>query len=154
MILLPLLLFSLVLGELSKIQILKPLATDSWSQGASVWVMWDLKSVGDDGPDRIDLDLCAGPGDGVMLENISFGVPIGELAAEWTVKQNLPPGNDYFVKVSSPGTRGFKFVSERFTIARNNTKGQGNSATGSYQGSSQLNALVTLLVILLGLNSL
>lgn len=142
-----------VIGETNKVQLLKPVATDVWSQGASVWVMWDLKSVGDEGPDKIDLDLYVGPGEGALMENISFGVPIGELAAEWVVKRNLPPGNDFFVKVTSPDVKGFKAVSDRFTITKNNTKGQGNSA-GSLKssGNSQLTLFVTLLVVLLGVN--
>ena len=147
-------LVGLIKGETNKIQILKPVATDAWSQGASVWVMWDLKSVGDEGPDKIDLDLYVGPGEGALLENISFGVPVGELAAEWTVKRDLPPGNDYFVKVTSPEVKGFKAVSDRFMIARNSTKGQGNGAMSVKRpaGDAGLTVLVTLLVILLGVN--
>jgi hypothetical protein len=150
--------FSLVLilclgfvrAEGSKIEILKPKAGDIWKKGSSVWVMW--KEGEDGGPDKIDLDLYFGPGDGAIMENISFGVPMDTGSAEWTVKKDLPPGGDYFVKITSPTVKGFKVVSERFTIGRNSTKGQGNAAVSNTEGSVQLTMLVTLLVILLGVN--
>ena len=132
----------------SEIKILRPLAGDVWKMGKYVWVYWDIKSIGN-GPDRIDLDLYHGPGDGVLMENISFGVPIGESASEWVVKKGLQQGSDYFIVISSPKRRGFRIVSERFSIGKNGTWGQGNDAVATSQISSQW--LFSFLLVGLGM---
>ena len=133
---------------LSEIKILSPRGGDIWKMGKYVWVYWDIKSVGN-GPDRIDLDLYHGPGDGILMENISFGVPIGESASEWIAKKSLQQGSDYFIVVTSPQKRGFRVVSERFSIGKNGTWGQGNDAIASSQVSSQW--LLSFLLVGLGM---
>jgi hypothetical protein len=62
------------------------------------------------------------------LENISFGVPIGESASEWTVKKELQPGDDYFIVISSSEKGGFRMTSERFSVGKGGAKGLGNEA--------------------------
>ena len=119
-------------SSLSEIKILSPNMGDVWKIGNRVWVYWEVKSVGD-GPERIDLDLYRGPGDGALLENISFGVPIKESASEWQVKKELQPGSDYFIVISSAEKGGFRVVSKQFSIGKHGTKGQGNYASSLTQ---------------------
>jgi hypothetical protein len=133
--------------EWSQLKILQPVSSDAWMQGAHVWVNWEISAMGSKGPEKIDIDLYQGrnDADGTLVENISFGVPIEVLGAEWSVPEYLPPGKDYFVRISSEHSKDFRVNGAKFAVAYNSTKSQGSDASLSAAPSQ-----VTLLLIILG----
>ena len=110
-----------------------PNHSTKWTTRSDVVVLWQVAkgNVNPTNITKIDLDLMIGPGDGVLIDNISFGVSLFQGNAEWIVDPDLSGRSDYFVRVTSEEDSKFKINGPRFRIARNGTalKGQ-NAASG------------------------
>lgn len=117
------------LSQAFKLTITSPTGNTVWRHKKEVWVHWKTE----DGPPehfgKIDVDLYVGPGDGVLIENISFGVPWTEKGAEWKVAKTLQPGSDYYILISTPQDKSFRVKSERFSVNGRGGLGKQNSAT-------------------------
>lgn len=107
----------------------------TWRHRQRVWVTWEYEKGENDRVSKVDFDLFVGQGEGELIENISFGVPLTERAAEWVVAKELPAGREYFVKVSSTQDKGFKVVSPRFGVNRKG--GARGQASGTAEAVSK-----------------
>ena len=106
-----------------QIKLKSPSSDTTWSTRSTVLVLWDAEETDKNlKPIKsIDLDLMIGPGDGVLINNISFGVPLREGNAEWIVDPALSDRSDYFVRISSVDDPNLKINGPRFSIHRNMT---------------------------------
>lgn len=120
-------LFLITMGHGTQVKFDTPNEKTSWSTRSDVMVVWSVADLGSSSPKKIDIDLMLGPDDGVLIDNISFGVPIALGGSEWIVDKYLSSRDDYFVRITSPEDPKFKFISPRFKIERNMTAALGNS---------------------------
>lgn len=112
-----------------QLTIKSPHQSTVWRHKKTVWVFWSSSDGPPESFDSIDIDLMVGQGDGMLIQNISFGVPWSEKGAEWLVADSLQPGCDYFVQITSPKDKSFKVKSARFAIT--GKKGWKRQSSGS-----------------------
>lgn len=106
------------LSEALNLKLLEPNERTMWTTGADVEVFWKIEG-GTDGSSvkNIEFDLMQGRSKRPQLvDNIAFGVDLTHGDAFWTVKDNLPDGDDYFIRVTSPDDKTFAYESGYFTI--------------------------------------
>jgi hypothetical protein len=118
------------LGSCVDLNLIAPVAGNTWATGQKVTVLWDVGSLKtSDGHSltQIDIDLVQDSPDNVV-SNISFGVPIELKSADWVVSKKLPAG-EYMVRITSVEDPKFRLVGPKFLITRNGTKAASNPAT-------------------------
>jgi hypothetical protein len=126
------LLHVLVLARFSlafKLTISSPSTKSAWALKERVWVFWSSEGGPPENFDKIDIDLLFGPGEGVFIKNISYGVPWNEQGAEWFVADNLPTRDDYFIRITGHQDPDFRVIGPKFSI--NGRKGFGKQSSGS-----------------------
>jgi len=116
-----------------------------WTTQSDVMVVWSVANLSSSSPKKIDIDLMLGPDDGVLIDNISFGVPVTLGGSEWIVDKHLSTRDDYFVRITSPEDPDFKITSPRFRIERNMTAALGNNSIRGIKGNQGI-----ILAILIG----
>ena len=105
-----------------------------WKTKQVVHVEWDWEGDLPEDLTRIDIDLMMGPGEGQLMENISFGVPVQERSARWIVAGRLHTSGDYFIKITAPELKSkWAVKSDRFAISGKRAIVQGQNSAGSMQ---------------------
>lgn len=119
-----------------------------WYTTADVLVLWGTNKKDDSRIKNIDIDLMLGPGNGVLVDNVSFGVPAHQGLCEWIVDRNLPTRNDYFLRITSTDDPSFLINGPRFTIKRNSSKAASSGAEEHLRGASWSVVMAALLSFL------
>lgn len=133
-----------------KIKLLEPNERTMWTTGADVEVFWKVDGGNDDKNIKtVDLDLMQGRSKRPQLvDNIAFGVDWRHGDAFWTVDKNLPDGDDYFVRITSPEDKDFIFESSFFTVKHGPRKGKGKQSNSAAQFGGSASIAAGILVAL------
>lgn len=107
-----------------KIKLLEPSENTMWVTGNDVELFWKIEdSSNAKDMKTIELNLMQGRNKRPeLVDNIAFGVEYKHGDAFWTVKEKLPTGDDYFIRIISPEDNDFIYDSPFFTV-KNAPKG-------------------------------